>query len=59
MICSLVRYKVRLAAFHIELRVGGRQHFYSWLLSPHTELQAHLQRLAVSHQQIKIEIREN
>ena len=39
----LVRYKVHLAAFHIELKVGGWQHFHSSLPSPHMELQAHLE----------------
>ena len=57
-LCSLVRYKVCLAASHIELKVGGWQHFYSSLPSPHMELQALLEpsppkRLAVSHQQKK------
>ena len=42
-LCSLVRYKVRLAASHIELKVGGWQHFYSSSPSPHMELQALLE----------------
>ena len=56
---SLVRYKCCLTALHIKLKVGGLQHFHSSLRSPQTELQSHLQRLAVCHQQKKIEIHKN
>ena len=41
---SLVWYKVRLAPFHIELKAGGWQHFYSSLPSSYTDLQAHLEQ---------------
>ena len=39
----LVRCKVRLAAFHVELKVSGWQHLHLLLPSPHMELQAHLE----------------
>ena len=44
----LVQYKVCLAALHIELKVGGWQHFHSSLLSPHKNFKACLQPIPSS-----------